>query len=396
MILNIHFHTIDTIKMEIISTSQLNEVQTGEASTQKIKWAQIWSLAGLNAAVVISWIAYHNYQPKVVAGFGLKELSFFLVVAQAIILVIIPPIAGMIGDYMIRKNGKRFIVFTVGAGATAMIFMAVASLVQIGPDSQWVHSVLPVMIVLWLISMNIFHSPANSMLDLFAPSADLPMVMAVITMTTELLYALEPIVIDLVDFLGGTLTFVTGGVLLIVSGFFFLRTTRELGNAAIAKTHAVEATERRNDYFPVILVGLTFGVITAFIMEYFPAILVTKLPSFQSMVFGGNHFSSLILGMAALLAIPMSKFVEKTGLVQSILLSAFAASIAIIAILIGQNQALIIVLCIILSASYSILSVAAFPFTLKNLSARNITFGAGLFYGSLELAGGIFNILLNS
>ncbi len=379
--------------METISISETNQVQT-ESPVTKINWSQIWSLAGLNAAVVISWIAYHNYQPKVVEGFGLKELSFFLIVAQAIILVIIPPIAGIIGDYMIKKNGKRFVVFTVGAGATAMIFMAVASMVQIGPGSPWVHSVLPIMIVLWLISMNIFHSPANSMLDLFAPSSSLPMVMAVITMTTELLYALEPIVIQLVDFLGGTLTFVTGGVLLIVSGFFFLRTTKDVSNAAISKSHSAAGSDRKNNYFPVILVGLTFGVITAFIMDHFPEILAAKLPSFQSMVFGGNHFSSLILGLAAIMAIPMSKVVEKTGLVQAIVIGTIGAAVTIVAILIGQNQALTIIMCVILALSYSLLAVSSFPFTLYNLSARNVTFGAGLFYGSLELATGLFNILL--
>lgn len=379
--------------METVSISQSNSLQA-ESPVTRINWSQIWSLAGLNAAVVISWIAYHNYQPKVVQGFGLKELSFFLVVAQALILVIIPPIAGIIGDYMIKKNGKRFVVFTVGAGATAMIFMAVASLVQIGPDSQWVHSVLPVMIVLWLISMNIFHSPANSMLDLFAPSTQLPMVMAIITMTTELLYALEPIVIQLVDFLGGTLTFVTGGVLLIVSGFFFLRTTRDISNSAIAQSHSGKGAQRKNSYFSVILVGVTFGVITAFIMDHFPAILSSKLPSFDSMVFGGNHFSSIILGVAALMAIPASKVVERIGLVKSISISIVIAAICIITVLFGQNQNLTIMMCLVLALAYSLLSVSSFPFTLNNLSQSNITFGVGLFYGSLELASGLFNIML--
>jgi hypothetical protein len=372
--------------------SQTNESQE-ESTVTKINWAQIWSLAGLNAAVVISWIAYHNYQPKVVEGFGLKELSFFLVVAQAFVLVVIPPIAGIIGDYMIKKSGKRFIVFTVGAGVTAMVFMAVASLVQIGPTPE-VKMILPVMIVVWLISMNIFHSPANSMLDLFAPSSELPMVMAVITMTTEMLYALEPIVIDLVDFLGGTLTFVTGGVLLIVSGFFFLRATKNISNEDMSKSHATGGSLRKNNYFPVILVALTFGIITAFIMEHFPLILTQKLPSYGSEIFGGKYFSSLILGVAALMALPASKLIEKIGLIQSIVVSTIVASLSIIVILFGQNQSLIIIMCILLASAYSLLSVSAFPFTLRNLSARNITFGVGLFYGFHEFASGLFTIIL--
>ncbi|HWZ22708.1 MAG TPA: MFS transporter [Cytophagaceae bacterium] len=373
-------------------SSQTNESQE-ENTVTKVNWAQIWSLAGLNAAVVISWIAYHNYQPKVVEGFGLKELSFFLVVAQAFVLVVIPPIAGIIGDYMIKKNGKRFIVFTVGAGVTAMVFMAVASLVQIGPTPE-VKMILPVMIVIWLISMNIFHSPANSMLDLFAPSSELPMVMAVITMTTEMLYALEPIVIDLVDYLGGTLTFVTGGVLLVVSGFFFLRATKSISNEEISKGHTSVGSLRKNNYFSVILVALTFGVITAFIMEHFPLILTQKLPSYKSELFGGKYFSSLILGVAALMALPASKLIGKIGLIQSIVMSTIVASLSIIAILFGQNQGLIIVMCLLLASAYSLLSVSAFPFTLRNLSARNITFGVGLFYGFHEFASGLFTIML--
>jgi len=377
--------------MDTISIPQEN-LSHADNPVTKINWAQIWSLAGLNAAVVISWIAYHNYQPKVVEGFGLKELSYFLVVAQALILVVIPPIAGIIGDHMIKKNGKRFVVFTVGAGATAMIFMAVASLVQIGPTPE-VKMVLPVMIALWLISMNIFHSPANSMLDLFAPTSELPKVMVIITMTTELLYALEPIVIILVDFLGGTLTFVTGGVLLIVSGYFFLRTTKNISNEAFSKSHS-SSNVRENNFFPVIVVGITFGVITAFIMDYLPSILSTKLPSYDTMVFGGNHFSSIILGVAALLAFPVSKLIAEFGLVRSIVIGFIVASISILIILFAKNQILTIMICFLLASAYSLISVAAFPFTLKNLSARNITFGVGLFYGSLELASGLFNILL--
>jgi hypothetical protein len=52
------------------------------------------------------------------------------------------------------------------------------------------------------------------------------------------------------------------------------------------------------------------------------------------------------------------------------------------------------VMCVVLACAYSLLSVSSFPYTLNNLSARNITFGVGLFYGSLELASGLFNILL--
>src|SRR5690349_9460566 len=92
----------------------------------KSSWNQIYGLMALNAAIVISWIAYHNYQPKVLELFHFQELSFFLVVAQAVILVFIPIVAGWLGDYIIKKNGNYFVVTTVGISVTAMVFMCVA------------------------------------------------------------------------------------------------------------------------------------------------------------------------------------------------------------------------------------------------------------------------------
>ena len=369
----------------------ISEVQDlTQPRVKEINWAQIWSLAGLNAAVVISWIAYHNYLPAVVGKFKFYDLAYFITVTQAIILVIIPPVAGLIGDYMIKKSGKRFIVFTVGTGVTAMVFMAVAGLVNLDPLSsmKWV---LPIMIIIWLISMNIFHSPANSMLDLFAPTSGLPIVMAIITMTSEVLYGLEPIVVIIVNFLGPTLTFVTGGVLLIVTGTLFLKTTKSLDTGT---NHESATEERSNNYFAILAVGITFGLVTAFIFKFFPEILSVKLKEYDSQVFGGNHFSAVILIMAALLAIPASKLVEQLGLAQALMFGIVASSITIIIIVFSDNQSMVMFACVVLAFAYSIVSVSAFPFTLRSLSPKNLTFGAGLFFGSLELATGVFDVLL--
>ena len=59
-----------------------------------LKWPEVFSLAGLSAAIVISWIAYHEYQPVIIEQFNFSELASFLVLAKGIILVIIPPFAG--------------------------------------------------------------------------------------------------------------------------------------------------------------------------------------------------------------------------------------------------------------------------------------------------------------
>ena len=70
----------------------------------QLKWPEVYSLAALNAAVVISWIAYHEYQPILIQKFNFEDLGTFLVLTKAIVLVVIPPLAGWLADVILKKN----------------------------------------------------------------------------------------------------------------------------------------------------------------------------------------------------------------------------------------------------------------------------------------------------
>jgi len=352
----------------------------------KTNWKQVYALLALNAAVVISWIAYHNYQPKVLELFHFTELSFFLVVAQAIILVLIPPLAGIVGDYTIKKGGNNFIVFTVGISVTAMVFMCVAFIMGTTASLNLAH-VLPFMIVIWLISMNIFHSPANSMLELFAPGKELPSAMALMVMTTDLLYAFENKVVDFVDWIGPVSTFALGGVLLIATGYFFRRTTRSV---SFVREHD-EATSHQNNFVVVVTVGLLLGLATAIIQNVLPTWIRIEENSF---IPDSSWLVSIVLLVAAIAAWPFSLYIQKIGLNNAIrygLLGTF--SLLFIAYVAPQANLLSLGLCMAIGLCYSLASVAAFPLALTNLSAKSITLGAGIFFGSVELCNGIIDIL---
>ena len=51
--------------METVSIPK-TEVRQSDA----IHWKQLWSLASLYASIIIGWIAYQNYQPKLLIQFG--------------------------------------------------------------------------------------------------------------------------------------------------------------------------------------------------------------------------------------------------------------------------------------------------------------------------------------
>jgi hypothetical protein len=287
---------------------------------------------------------------------------------------------------MIKKNGNGFVVLTVGIGVTAMTFMAVAFTVGTS-DSIDLTSALPFMIVVWLISMNIFHSPANSMLDLFAPSKDLPSAMAIMVVSTELLYAFENKVVDLVDWIGPVYTFILGGVLLIVTGYFFMRNTK-----AVSFISEYEESHNTNsNFFAVLLAGLSLGMAAALIKNWLPVWLADLD---NSVIPDSSWYSPIVLVIAAVSAWPLASYVKSVGVGRSVVYGIIGSFILLgLIYLFPQNVIVAIILCAILGIFYSYAAVAAFPFALGKLSPGRVTVGAGVFFGSVELFEGLMDIL---
>ncbi|NJM93959.1 MAG: MFS transporter [Cytophagales bacterium] len=355
---------------------------------RKINWPQIWSLAALNAAVAISWIAYHEYQPRLLEKFDFTHYAGFLAITQAIVMFLIPPVAGRIGDYFIKRDSNYFIVSTIGISVTAMIFMAVAFSIS-DVSFAFLHGVLPVMIVLWLISMNVFHSPANSMVELFASERDLPLAMGIIVLITDLIYSLEPMVVALVDYLGSTLTFVTGGVLIVVSGYFFRKTS---GKVELKRD--LEAKGQTNNYPKVIAVGLLSGLIFALINQVLPDIWQGKLSGMFPGVSEGGVYASVVLALAALGALPLSYRVRKGGVESSLIVGALISAAAVAGIMLTGQPLIIVASTVALALGFSIVAVSSFPYALMNISDRNATFGAGVFFAFVEVADNLLNALV--
>ncbi len=352
----------------------------------KTNWAQVYSLLALNAAIVISWIAYHNYQPKVLEIFHFTELKLFLIIAQGLILVLIPPVAGVVGDYIIKKNGNRLVVFTVGISVTAMVFMLVAFTVGTATTLD-LTAALPIMIVVWLISMNVFHSPANSMLEMFAPAKDLPAAMALIVLSTELLSAFEPLLIDFVNAIGPVATFSLGGFLMIITGYFFKRTTRNIE----FHRDAEEAKSKENKYFKVLLAGLALGLATALIKNYLADWMLAKADF--SLTTDGSVLVAGVLIISAIAAVPLVRYINKFGVASSMTYGLIVTFLLLALIYVIPNGMAATILAVLVGLSFSFASVAAFPFALSNLSPRHITLGAGVFFGCVEVAESIINYL---
>lgn len=355
-----------------------------------IQWKQLLSLIILDIAIILSWIAYTKYQPNLVQQFGFGKFALILAIVQGIILVVTPPIAGSVADRVRKTSGKRLPVINIGINVVSMVFMAVAVTIFAKPTG-FITLIFPVLIVLWLISMNIFHSPAISMVETFVPVERLPSVMAVFVMLTEITYAIEPSINDLMEFFGAALTFVVGGLLVFGSGWMLQRSSLSLPSTT--QTFSKEQPEEKSNFGLVILTGLIMGIATTVFFNIFPDYLQSKISFLKADGFKGSYYVSLLAAFAALISIPVGRWIERYGLIQAAQIGYISILILTIGILYIPQPQVVLVLSLLYPIAFSILSVSAFPLVFDRLSPAHKVLGVGLFFSGVELPNSLMDIL---
>jgi MFS family permease len=368
---------------------------TQSKSENEIQWKQLWSLAALYGSVVIGWIAYQNYQPKLLVQFQFTDFTFLLMVAQGLILVITPPLAGRLGDRYRFKQGHRMPVITAGISFAAMIFMAVAFTLFSHPGEifKWI---LPVLIVFWLIAMSIFTSPALSTMELFTPVDKLPRAMAILTIVANLIYSLEPVVVDIIDFLGAPLTFITGGVVVLVSGYALKKTSLGLfksnGNKETTRPIASFKIDTQKSQLGLIFfLGAGLGLATTVLFNVFPEVLHTKLSSIIDM--DGKLMIVGILLVSAVLSIPVSRWVNAYGLEKSFRLSLIVSIVSMAGVIFLGSLWAVIAMVLLFAASFTFLSISSLPLAMDKSNYYEKVFCVGIFFSGVALPDGIVEAL---
>lgn len=363
-----------------VSNSKLKYVEKRE-----ILWKQLLSLMLLYASVIIGWIAYYNYQPILLNKYSFTDLTLFLFIVQGIILFITPMIAGKLGDKFRKKAGQRLPIISAGVSFAAMIFMATAFTLftDPGPIFRWI---LPGLIVLWLFSMALFTSPALSTIEIFVPVKKLPSAMAMLTIVYGLLYAVEPVIVDLINYIGAPLTFVVGGVAVLASGLLLKSNSKNMLDIP-PKTEL-----GKSDYTYALALGFGLGMVTTIMFNLFPHWFDNK--GFEVFGYSGGFIVAGILGVVALVSIPMSKFAESKSVYLSILISILAATALVAGIYFIDNAGFLIILLVLFAIAYSLMSVSFLPLALSVVKDQNKVFGVGVFFAGFELPNGILEALL--
>lgn len=353
--------------------------------SRNIGWDKIFALAALDAAIVISWTAYHNFQPKLIQHFHFEHLRGFVSIAQSIVMLVVPLLAGWATDYYRKKTGSGFSVFAVGISVASLIFMAVSFTIS---DQAFVNLVwlLPTLIVFWLISMNIFHSPANSILEAFTKSPELPLMMSVLVICKILIHGLEPLLLHSLEAAGGAYTFLTGGIILVITGLWFSRSTKKM---VLHHEHG-EGIEK-NRFHWVLVFGLLAGLVNSLILHFFPEILRTKFGESET-IFQDRLYISLMLGLTAAATLPLSFWVKRNGIFPSLVIGLMIAFVAMIMILASTNFGLSVAASAVLACAYGLVLITAFPHALNNIAPESATLGTGIFFASFEFFEVLFRL----
>jgi len=369
----------------------MNNPATLEApKSEQIEWKQLWSLAALYGSIVIGWIAYHNYQPKLLHQFNFTEFTLLLLIAQSVILVITPPIAGRIGDRFRFKSGHRIPIISSGISFAAMIFMAVAFTLLSNPGEifRWI---LPVLIVFWLISMSIFTSPALSTLELFTPIDKLPRAMAILTIVANLIYSLEPVIVDLIDYLGAPITFMLGGVVTFASGYALKKNSLNLfKNQTVRPRAEIRFDTQRSNYFYILFMGMALGLTTTLLFNYFPDLLQANLGNIIS--WEGKWLLVSVLFTTAVLSLPASDFINKIGTYKSFWWSFLINSVALILLFITGSGGLTIALLLVYAISFTVLSISSLPLAIEKANYYEKVFCVGIFFSGVAIPDGVVEI----
>lgn len=371
--------------MESIATAQKPHVAFRE---KKIQWKQLYSLAALYGSIIVGWIAYQNYQPRLLVQFAFTDFTFLLIAAQGIIVVITPMIAGRLGDKYRFEKGHRLPIISSGISLAAMVFMAVA-FTLLGNPGEVFRWILPVLIVFWLVGMSIFTSPALSTMELFTPLDKLPRAMAVLTITGNLVYALEPVIVDIIDYLGAPITFMLGGLLVFVSGYALRKNSLDLFKVTGEKEDgAPERIEHVSSKGFIFFLGLSLGIATTLLFYWFPSAVHEKI----SMIFEGDG-SMLVVGVLLLSAIiswPVSNAVHKYGTTRGFWVSFFAIAVSAAALYTLTATAVLLVVVVIFSVAYTALSVSSLPLAISRSGFSEKVFCVGVFFSGVALPEGLW------
>ncbi len=374
-------------------------------STQ-VRWLQVWSLASVQGAISLSWIAYAIYLPKFIEQVfeyppdQAQQFAAMLLVIESAIAVIIEPLFGSISDFWQRWFNSRMPLIVMGAIASTALFIALPSVVIFGGKNEVTRSIFPILAVLWAVAMATFRSPVLSLLGGFAGASQLPLAASVLTLVGGFIASIRPLATKFILGLGAPITF-TIATISLLGGVAALRTAMIYMPKKPVSEPDLEKDSQKSKSLPikgflvnlaiVILVGAAIGLGMRLLMgEVVPRTLRSEIIEFTGFSF--EILMGSVLITQAILAIAtgaISKLIDNKRLMM-IGLGGIAVGLSLLSF--GAIASMIVILFMLFCVSAINNGMVAFALTMvpKSLSGLIV----GTFFSGLSWAIALFGYLV--
>jgi|JFJP01.1.fsa_nt_gi hypothetical protein len=370
-------------------------------SDQPVLWLQVWSLASVQGAITLTWIAYSVYLPKFIEQVfayptsQAQQFAALLLVIESAIAVIVEPLFGGLSDRWQRWYSTRMPLIVAGVIAATALFIGLPSVVIFGGANDVTRLLLPLLAVLWAMMMATFRSPVICLIGSFAGSTKLPLAGSILTLVGGLIGSIRPLATNFILGLGAPITFAIASFSLLagVAGLrnAMLYIPKQL-NPELEKHEPLPFRDYLRNFAIVMFVGATLGLG----MRLFGDVLrgtysneITKLTGLSIDILMGSTL--IIQALLALATGQISKLIDNKRLML-FSLGGFAAGLGLLSVGYGAIAALVILFLMLICLSAINNGMVAFALTMVPKVFSGLT--VGLFFSGLSGAIAIFGYLV--
>jgi hypothetical protein len=224
----------------------------------------------------------------------------------------------------------------------------------------------------------------------------LPRAMAILTITANLLYSLEPVIVDIIDYIGASGTFIAGGLLTFLTGFALKKNAMDLFSKNSGQSNRPQASmvfdTQRSSYSFIFFMGVVLGIATTVLFNIFPDVLQLKLADLLNESSSKIMLVGILTG-SGLVSLPFSTLINIYGLRKSFVVSCFITAMSIAGILLFNSPLLILLLLAIFAIGFAALSVSSLPLAMEKSNYYEKVFCVGIFFSGVALPDGIVESL---
>jgi MFS family permease len=358
-------------------------------TNQKILWLKVWGIAGIQAAITLTWVIYNLYLADLlVKNFGFsKELANSLLIIENGLEAFIEPIFGAYSDRQKYNLGTRIPMINFGVFLSSILFIAIPVLVIfVDPKTIW-RWTLPVLAVAWASVMAMFRSPAMALLGSAAPQNKLPQAASILTLVAQLVGAFKFDVYGIILGLGVNFAFAIGSVSLLIAAaclrFLFPPSFPTQETQVISKIN-------RSLLVLIAGTGISIGCALRFLIPSVNKVLASQWGTDRVKLAMTLFF--IALGLASL---PSGKLANKIGNFKAMLLGLLITVIFSQFLIINHQDSIVFLNLAAIVFGFSMVLNGAIPFVLNLVPEQHSGLGLGMYFGGLTGAFGLFDFVFS-